>query len=178
MVTILLHKCMHFNDVIWKMKDPFFRNVSRTLLEFIQSLNLVTASYLSDKRYKYNCQKKAHTEDVLKTGNLFLCKINCNGFTCLSHYRGLQLLKNKYVQVQIVDKGWERSEAGSFLTSWPRSYSVFYYCQKKFTCIIYSEHFLKSHNIQNFHLIFDRLQFSYTLILRKNSKILLRASLE
>ena len=35
--------------------------------------------------------------------------------------------KERNVQVWIVAKEWKRSQAGRFLTSWPRSYSVFYH---------------------------------------------------
>ena len=52
-------------------------------------------------------------------------KINCSVFTCVPLYSGVQLLKDRHVQVWIVAKGWKYNQAGRFPTSWPRSYSVF-----------------------------------------------------
>ena len=37
--------------------------------------------------------------------------LNCNAFTCVRHYCGLQLLKDKYVQACIVDIYWSKKKA-------------------------------------------------------------------
>jgi len=43
---------------------------------------------------------------------VFSCEINRNVFICARHNCGLQFLKDRYVQVWIVAKGWKQSQAG------------------------------------------------------------------
>jgi len=69
----------------------------------------------------------------VKYTKLVSLRNNCNAFTCVRHCCGLELLEDRYVQVWIVAEGWERSQAGRLLRSWPQSYSVFYHCPEEKT---------------------------------------------
>ena len=89
-------------------KRELWEETRETWLDVLSKYPLVTEFHFDATLHSIFCNENS---DADQSGS------NCNVFTCTRHFCGLQLLKDRYVQVWIVAKGWKWIQVGRFLTS-------------------------------------------------------------